>query len=75
MLYVGCPPSVGHVRTNYIWYGCINTDKIKNKSSEKFTKLVNISDTKKSSQADLNKDFIKFKKSQNIASHDDTDHE
>ncbi len=61
-----------------------STSEIKNESLEKFSKLVNISDTKKSSQefiyivnisilsTDLNKDFITFKKSQNILSQNDT---
>jgi hypothetical protein len=59
----------------FVAHHSYQADKIKIESSEKFIKLVIISNTKKSSQTDLNKNFITFKKSQNIVFHDDTDHE
>ncbi len=52
-----------------------STSEIKNESSENFTKLINISDIEEPSLADLNKDFITFKKSQNIVLQDDTNYE
>jgi hypothetical protein len=65
----------------------IETSKIKNESSKKLTKLVNISNTKKLSQKficivsvfdlsmNLNTDFIIFEKSQNIVFQNDTHYE